>query len=95
MDIVDWGGGDHIAISSVTRTGRPGGGRVRCSTWLPFPKQSSHQEEEHTTKGERRLTRAELWKVLADWIKELRDRFNLRTIDDLLGKVKELQKQST
>lgn len=32
--------------------------------------------------------------MLADWIEELRDRFNLRTIDDLLKKVKELQKQS-
>jgi len=40
------------------------------------------------------LTRAEIWGILADWIEELRDRFNLRTIDDLLRKVKELQKQS-
>ena len=41
------------------------------------------------------MTRLELWKMLADRIKELRDRFSLRTIDDLLGKVKKLQKQST
>ena len=40
------------------------------------------------------MTRAEMWGILADWIEELRDRFNLRTIDDLLSKVKELQKQS-
>lgn len=41
------------------------------------------------------MTRAQIWGILADWIEGLRDRFNLRTIDDLLRKVKELQKQST
>lgn len=41
------------------------------------------------------MTRAELWGIMADWIEGMRDRFNLRTIDDLLSKVKELQKQST
>ena len=51
--------------------------------------------KQRTSKEGCRLTRAEIWKVLADWIEELRGRFNLRTIDDLLGKVKELQKQST
>ena len=39
------------------------------------------------------MTRAELWGILADWIEGLRDRFNLRTIDDLLKKVKGLQEQ--
>ena len=41
------------------------------------------------------MTRPQTWKQLADWIEGMRDRFNLRTIDDLLGKIKELQKQST
>jgi len=40
------------------------------------------------------LTRAETWTLLADWIEDMRDRFRIRTIDDLLEKVKELEKQS-
>lgn len=40
------------------------------------------------------MTKADMWGALADWIEELRDRFNLSTIDDLLRKVKELQRQA-
>ena len=40
------------------------------------------------------MTRAETWTLLADWIEDMRDRFRIRTIDDLLEKVKELEKQS-
>ncbi len=39
------------------------------------------------------MTRAETWKVLARWIRKVQREFNLHTIDELLAKLKELQRQ--